>query len=225
MAAKRDLVEGLKWWLIGVLGKAAVDMICATMRIKIVGFEAVKEIVESRRFLLAFWHSRIMLVSYLFQGWGGAILVSASQDGEIMSRILQRQGHETVRGSSSRYGMRALARLIKILKEENRPGVVVPDGPQGPRFKVQPGVITLAQKTGRAIVPISYSAKRVKIFGSWDRFLLPFPFSEATIIYGEPVFVRGELDQEMREHYRLRLEQELNGITNTVDRSYGHVIG
>jgi lysophospholipid acyltransferase (LPLAT)-like uncharacterized protein len=225
MAAKRDFVDRLKWRLVGVLGKAVVDMICATMRIKVVGFEAVRDIVESRRFLLAFWHSRIVLVSYLFRGWGGAILVSASRDGEIMSRILQRQGHETVRGSSSRHGVRALARLIKLLNEENRPGAVVPDGPQGPRFQVQPGVITLAQKTGRAIVPISYSAKRVKIFGSWDRFLLPFPFCEATIIYGKPVFVRGELDQEMREHYRLRLEQELNGITNTVDRSYGHVIG
>ncbi|MCK4728044.1 MAG: hypothetical protein KAT27_03895, partial [Desulfobacterales bacterium] len=118
----------------------------------------------------------------------------------------------------------ALARLIKALKEEICPGVVVPDGPRGPRFRVQPGVITLAQKTGYPIVPLSYSAERIKIFASWDRFMLPYPFTKGSVIYGTPISVPCKVDAETKEVYRAKLEAELNRITKFVDRYYGHAI-
>jgi lysophospholipid acyltransferase (LPLAT)-like uncharacterized protein len=164
------------------------------------------------------------MVSYLYKGWGGAVLVSKSKDGEIMTQVLKRQGHETVRGSTSRHGVQAMAKLIKALKADIRPGVVVPDGPRGPRFRVQPGVITLAQKTGYPIVPISYSANKLKVFASWDRFILPYPFSKGRVIYGTPISVPSELDGKTRELYRAKLEDELNLITRTVDHYYGHRI-
>jgi len=217
--------SGFKWWLVGWLGKGLVDLICGTMRIQAVDLDKARTEIESKRFVLAFWHSRLLAISYLYQGWGAAILVSSSEDGEIMAQILQRQGHETIRGSTSRHGVRAMARLIRALKEEVRPGGVVPDGPRGPRFKVQPGVITLAQKTGYPVVPISYSAKRIKIFASWDRFILPYPFTEGRIIYGRPISVSSKLGAEGQEVCRVRLEEELNRITREVDRYYGHEIG
>jgi len=217
--------SGLKWWLAGWLGKGLVDMICGTMRIRLVDLHKAGTAIESKRFVLAFWHSRLLAISYFYQGWGAAILVSSSEDGEIMAQILQRQGHETIRGSTSRHGVRAMTRLIRALKEEVRPGGVVPDGPRGPRFKVQPGVITLAQKTGYPIVPISYSAKRIKIFASWDRFILPYPFTEGCIIYGRPMSVSSQLGGEGQEVCRVRLEEELNRITREADRYYGHEIG
>lgn len=216
--------SGLKWWLVGWLGKGLVDLILGTIRISVVDFQKARAEIESRRFILTFWHSRIALISYLYKGWGGAILVSSSKDGEIIAQILQRQGHETIRGSTSRYAVRALARLIKALKQEGRPGAVVPDGPRGPRFKVQPGVITLAQKTGYSIVPVSYSAKRMKIFQSWDRFIFPYPFTEGRVIFGRPMSTPSTLDTEEQEVYRMRLEEELNRITKTADRYYGHEI-
>jgi hypothetical protein len=148
MNRKSDQRVGLKWWLVGWLGKGLVDLIFKTMRIRVVGLEKARAEIESRRFIFAFWHSRILMASYLFKGWGGVTLVSKSKDGEIITQILQRQGQETIRGSTSRHGVRAMAKLIKALKEEIRPGGMVPDGPRGPRFKVQPGIITLAQKTG-----------------------------------------------------------------------------
>jgi lysophospholipid acyltransferase (LPLAT)-like uncharacterized protein len=224
MNRKSDQRVGLKWWLVGWLGKGLVDLICRTVRIRSVGLEKVKAEIESRRFILAFWHSRVLLVSYLYKGWGGVILVSKSKDGEMTTRILQRQGQETIRGSTSRHGVQAMTKLIKALKEEIRPCAVVPDGPRGPRFKVQPGIITLAQKTGYPIVPISYSAKRLKVFASWDRFILPYPFNEGCVIYGTPISVPGKLDPDGRELRRRRLEEELNRITKTVDRYYGHNI-
>lgn len=216
--------SGLKWWLAGWLGKGLVDLICGTMRIRVVDFNKARAEIESKRFILAFWHSRIVAISYLYQGWGAAILVSSSADGEIMAQILQRQGHETIRGSTSRHGVRAMTKLIKTLNETIRPGGVVPDGPRGPRFRVQPGVITLAQKTGCPVVPISYSAKRIKIFASWDRFILPYPFTEGRLIYGRPISMPSKLDVEEQGVYRVRLEEELNRITRKVDHYYGHEI-
>jgi lysophospholipid acyltransferase (LPLAT)-like uncharacterized protein len=224
MNRKSDQRVGLKWWLVGWLGKGLVDLIFKTMRIRVVGLEKARAEIESRKFIFAFWHSRILMASYLFKGWGGVALVSKSKDGEIITQILQRQGQETIRGSTSRHGVRAMAKLIKALKEEIRPGGMVPDGPRGPRFKVQPGIITLAQKTGYPIVPISYSAKRLKVFASWDRFILPHPFNEGCVIYGTPISVAGKLDADGRELHRMRLEEELNRITRTVDHYYGHNI-
>jgi len=224
MAGISDQTQAKKWWLVGLLGKSLVNLIGGTIRIQIIDFQKAKVDVESRKFILAFWHSRILLVSYLYKEWGGVALVSSSNDGEITARILERQGHETIRGSTSRYAVRALARLIRALKKEVRPGAVVPDGPRGPRFRVQPGVITLAQKTGYPIVPITYSAKRQKVFASWDRFILPCPFTEATVIYGEPVRVPAEVDAQQREWYRVKLEEEMNRITRKVDNLYGYQI-
>ncbi|MDY6839130.1 MAG: lysophospholipid acyltransferase family protein [Thermodesulfobacteriota bacterium] len=224
MDRERSQRSGLKWWLVGWLGKGLVDLICGTIRISVVGLEKARAEIESRRFILTFWHSRIAVISYLYQRWGAAILVSNSKDGEIMAQILQRQGHEPIRGSTSRHAVRALARLIRALKQENRPGVIVPDGPRGPRFKVQPGVITLAQKTGYSIVPVTYSAKRVKVFQSWDRFIFPYPFTEGRVIFGRPMSTPSTLAAEEQDVYRVRLEEELNRITRAADCYYGHQI-
>ena len=217
-------LEELKWKLIGMFGKLLVDLLFKTTRIEAVGFEKVEPIIKSRRFIFAFWRSRVLLLRYFYQGWDAAILVSQSQDGEFIARTLQRQGHETFRGSTTRGGLRALSQMIKNLKENRRPAAIIPDGPQGPRFKVQPGIIMLAQKTGLPIVPVTYSASRVKVFNSWDRFMLPIPFAGCRIVYGDPVRVPGSADPETVSACRLNLEQELRRITTNADRFYGHTI-
>jgi lysophospholipid acyltransferase (LPLAT)-like uncharacterized protein len=220
---KKKILDS-QWPLFGLFGKFVIDLIFSTVRIESIDLEQARQEIDSGRCLVAFWHSRMLMVSYIYKGRGAAILVSRSNDGEMMAQVLERQGHNPVRGSTSRSGVRALSRLIKAVKEENRPAVIVPDGPRGPRFKVQPGIIALAQKTGYPIVPISYSARRMKVFSSWDRFILPYPFNEGRVIYGGPVSVPAELDQDAREHYRIKLENELNRITRAVDGYYGHQI-
>lgn len=217
-------MQALKWKLIGIFGRLIVDLLFKTTRIESVGFDKVKAIVESRRVIFAFWHSRILLISHMYKGWDAVILVSRSQDGEFIARVLQRQGHETIRGSTTRGGLRALSTMIKKMKAGSRPAAIIPDGPQGPRFKVQPGIIMLAKKTGYPIVPVSYSAKKVKIFGSWDRFILPWPLTRCRIVYGDPVYVPGDAGAAGLSGCRLRLEQELNRITSNVDRFFGHII-
>lgn len=224
MTERRKRARELQWWLIGWLGRFLIHGICCTMRIHIVDVEPVRKIIEAGKYIFAFWHSRIVVISYLYRDCKTAILVSSSDDGEIIARILQRQGHTTIRGSTSRHGVRALARLVKVIKAEGCPGAVVPDGPRGPRFKVQPGIITLAKKTARPIIPITYSCRRMKVFSSWDRFILPCPFSECSVVYGTPIMVPVDADGETQEGCRRRLEKELNRITTTADSHYDHLI-
>ena len=220
---KNRLAE-IKWNLVGGLGKLFIDILFFTLRIERNGYSSVRPVISSHRFILAFWHSRILLISYLYKGWNGVAIVSQSEDGEIIARILKKQGQEPIRGSTTRGGIRALAKQIRCLKERVRPGAVIPDGPQGPRFKAQPGVIVLAKKTGYPIVPVSYSAKKIKIFNSWDRFILPHPFTRCLAVYGEPIYVPKDVDSDGVNMYRLRLEQELCRITFEADQQFGHTI-
>jgi len=214
----------IKWSLIGLAGKLLIDLIFASARIDRVGFEGVRPLIDSRKFILAAWHARILLPSYAYKGWGGVALVSASEDGEIIARVLARQGHEAVRGSSTRGGLRALSAMIKCLNDDVKPSVIIPDGPQGPACKVQPGVILLAKKTGYPIIPISYSARPIKVFASWDRFILPYPLARCRMIYGRPLYVPREADRKAESVYQRRLEKEMCRITDQADRYFGHSI-
>ena len=219
---EKNRISEIKWNLVGILGKFLIDLLFSTMKIEREGFERVKPIISSGKVIFAVWHSRMLLVSYLCKGLNGTAMVSSSKDGEIAARIIQRQGHEAVRGSTKKGGLQALSRLIKKVKEKNKPCLIVPDGPQGPRCKVQPGIIILAKKTGYPIVPISYSARKIKIFASWDRFILPFPFTKCRAIYGVPVYVPQNADENEGKKRLMLLENELNRITSDVDRHYGH---
>jgi lysophospholipid acyltransferase (LPLAT)-like uncharacterized protein len=216
-----DRFKEIKWRLVGIAGKRLIDFLFWRSRIQTVGYEKVRDLVASRRYIFAFWHSRILLLSYVYKGLGASILVSKSEDGEIIARVLERQGQQSVRGSTRKGGLRALALLIRSMRDENRPGVVVPDGPQGPRYRAQPGVIVLAKQTGYPIIPLTYSSRKVKVFNSWDRFMLPFPASEGRVIYGEPIHVPPQTEGEDLERYRTMLEKELNRITAAADNFFG----
>ncbi len=213
-----------KWQLAGLLGKCVIDLIFAASRMEVEGEDDIRPLLSSRRFIAAIWHSRILGISYRYQGWNGLALVSRSEDGEIIAQTLRRQGHKAVRGSTSRGGLRALSRLIKLLRQSSRPTIVIPDGPRGPRFRVQPGIILLAAKTGYPILPLTYSARRIKVFASWDRFILPTPFNRWRITYGTPLHVPANADPDTLERCRIRLETELNHITRKTDGRFGHVI-
>jgi hypothetical protein len=214
----------INWRLVGILGKLLVDFIFRTGVIEIKGQKPLENLMKSRKYIMAIWHSRIMLFSYFFKGMNGSALVSRSDDGEIIARILQAQGHETVRGSTSKGGLRAMSKLIKDLKNKRRPGAIIPDGPRGPRFQVQPGVIMLAKKTGYPIIPATYSAKKIKVFSSWDRFVLPYPFTRCRMVFGKPIPVSPDADPVGLENCRKALENELNRITKSADRHFGHQI-
>jgi lysophospholipid acyltransferase (LPLAT)-like uncharacterized protein len=173
---------------------------------------------EGRGFIYAFWHGRQVFLVYLHQKDRIHPLVSQSRDGELIARVCRSFAIEPVRGSSSRGGSEAVLELKTLIESGDRIGFT-PDGPRGPHRAVQPGVLYLAQKTGRPIVPVAYGAKRRWVFkGSWDEFVVPKLFNRITMVYGEPLTVKSsdDLDQKAAE-----LQGALDRVTQEADSVAG----
>ena len=206
----------------GSVGRFFIDLIFSTSEIESIGKDqAVSRLMDSGGYIAAIWHSRILIFGYIYRHTPAAVLVSRSEDGEIIARVLKSQGFDPVRGSTNRGGLRALAVLIKRVRR-GQTAVITPDGPRGPRYRVQPGVITLAKKTGVPILPMTYSAAHRHVFASWDRFLLPRPFTRCRVVYGKPVYVPEKAGPKAEEKGRIQLESELRRITEEADRQFGH---
>lgn len=169
--------------------------------------------------LITFWHNRIFLLPHLYtHRWKSrrdrrvAVLISASSDGEHLARILTRYNMICVRGSSSRRGREALRQLTRLVHEGRDVGIT-PDGPRGPKYRVQPGVISLAQLTQSPIVPVSYVLSRKIVLKSWDGFMIPLPFARCAVHVGAPINVPRDADERMREDKRLELERVLESLS------------
>lgn len=152
------------------------------------------------RFILAFWHRHLLLMPYSYRGKGISVLVSQSRDGELIARTVARLGIDSSRGSSSRGGVAGMRTLLRKAGE-GWDIAFTPDGPRGPASEVQPGVILAAAATGFPIQPVALAATRAKRLRSWDRFLIPLPFSCVHFVYGEPLRVerRGDSEAAARE--------------------------
>ncbi|NOX97232.1 MAG: lysophospholipid acyltransferase family protein [Nitrospirae bacterium] len=214
----------LKDWLllrlIPFLGWLFISLIGKTVRWKVRGEEHLKALKESGEHVIyAFWHNRLLLITYALRHRGIIVLVSSSRDGEYISRTIHKFGTGAIRGSTTSRGARALLQMTKKLKS-GYDGAVTPDGPQGPKYKVQPGIVHLAQKTGLPIVPVTYGAGRKTILNSWDAFIVPHPFSRAVLVYGSPVEVPAKSSAEVREAKREELEQTLKVITQQADEYF-----
>ena len=140
-------------------------------------------------------------------------MVSASRDGGLLARVLEYFGVEPVRGSSSRRGPQALRELVSW-SERGYDLAITPDGPRGPCYEVQEGVISAAQLTRLPIVPVSYQLNWKIRPKSWDRFQVPLPFARCRVRIGEVLRVPRDASEAGREILRRQLEQTLRGITH-----------
>lgn len=169
--------------------------------------------------LLAFWHGRMLYFLHLYHRQRFTVLVSRSRDGEFVSRVLQCFGVHVTRGSSSRGGAQALLDLAREMRHGCH-AAMTPDGPRGPRYVVHPGIITLAKRTGAVIVPVSYSARWKKVLRSWDRFVVPLPFSRVVVVYGEPIGVPASASPAVCHSKRQEVETSLRRITEMADHYF-----
>jgi lysophospholipid acyltransferase (LPLAT)-like uncharacterized protein len=162
----------------------------------------------------AFWHNRMFVIPYVHEQWfshiPGAILSSPSGDGQIIADACAQFGFEAARGSSSKpqKGLSALIMLSEKVKEGRDVGIT-PDGPRGPLYQIQPGIIKLAQLTGGTIVPVRVLYSRALRFKTWDQFMLPLPFSTVKVIFEPVMTVPRKMTEEEFEGHRSSLEQTL----------------
>lgn len=168
--------------------------------------------------IFAFWHGRMLALSFTHRSRAIQVLASEHQDGEMMGRTIRMLGFGHVRGSSTRGGARAIRELVGKLDEGLDLGITV-DGPKGPKFVVKPGPLEIAKLSGAAIVPITAGSRKHWTFNSWDAFEVPKPFSIVSIRYGEPVIVPPDAGSDELEAKRLGLEAILRNITAANDEA------
>lgn len=194
--------------------------IAATLRMRRIDRSGLNENKLSGPSIYCIWHNRLALSMEAYHGYirhhsrgiGLAAMASASKDGAMMSAVLEFSGVQPVRGSTSRRGAQALREMTTWARRKYDLAII-PEGPRGPRYQVQMGVIAMAQLTGFPIVPVTFNVGWKMSLKSWDRFQVPLPFSTCEMIFEKPVIVPREISEEGREALRLQLEQTLNAIT------------
>jgi hypothetical protein len=211
--ANSSLWKRLSLTLVPPLAAILMRATRRTMRLTHVGRETVERRLAQRRpYIHAFWHGHMFLMPYAYMGRRIAIMISEHQDGELIARTMKRFGHESIRGSTTSGGASALRAAVRALRQGCDVGIT-PDGPRGPRHRVQPGVIQVARLSGAAIVPVAFAASRRKVFGSWDAFTVPYPFSRGVFVYGEPIEVPVHAGKELMESARRELERSLQDLS------------
>ncbi|MDQ6970132.1 MAG: lysophospholipid acyltransferase family protein [Mariprofundus sp.] len=176
-------------WLVPRLIKIIILFLEHSIRWQTIG--AAYSPDDAQRNIYAFWHARMLQIPYFSRGgrWHGYMLISSHRDGGFIADSMHLLGIETVRGSSTRGGARAMLKMLRAVKTENRHLGITPDGPKGPREVVQKGTVQLAMKAGLPIVPVCYATKGHWRINSWDRFYIPKPFSRGVFVIGDAVHI------------------------------------
>lgn len=201
-----------------------------TTRWERVNADGVKRVWASGKPMIAcFWHGRITLTHVGWRQSEGAprtqMLISQSKEGEAITQACQMVGLYVIRGSTDKAhkrkgGVEALRGMLRTLRAGGSVAIT-PDGPKGPRMRVQIGVIQLAKLSGAPLVSLGWATRGRKVFDSWDNFVLPLPFGRGVYVWGEPIHVPRDADDAAMEGARLALETELTRVAHEADRLAG----
>jgi lysophospholipid acyltransferase (LPLAT)-like uncharacterized protein len=201
-------------WLIA-FGFRMLDWWARTLRYEIVDRSNLTSTPVTENYVGALWHNRLLLISYVLKRFAphrpGAGLISASRDGDLIAPLVERFGFQVVRGSSSRLGATGMLELVGVLAA-GRDVLLTPDGPRGPVYELGPGIILLAQKSGAPIQPINLEFSSCWRLNSWDRFILPRPFSKVRVIFGPLHHVKSTKTPEAFEEERVRLQDAMMAL-------------
>jgi lysophospholipid acyltransferase (LPLAT)-like uncharacterized protein len=202
------------WALLSVVGR--------TWRFEVIaeaGMIPVRQGHKAGPEIYCFWHQCVLPCAFYFRGSGAVILISQSFDGELITRILRMFGFDAVRGSSSRGAREGLLGLAHVI-ESGRTAIFTADGPRGPIYRTKMGPIKLAQMTGAPIGAFHFEPKDARKLNSWDRFLIPMPFTRICVSWAQWTRVSTDLPPEGFETKR----GELNAaIERARRRAYAHL--
>ena len=168
-------------------------------------------------YILTLWHGRIFyLFYYLRRHPDYFLLISPSEDGDLLARLAWLMGYSVIRGSTYKKAVSAARSLIKVLRRNQRI-IIIADGSRGPRCVAQPGSVQLAGITGAPIFPMTFGAKNKVILNSWDQFAIPLPFTRCTLNFSSPISLSKKSSEQTIEEKRMELENALNRISKASD--------
>ena len=186
-----------------------INIYCMTFRMHIKNDAKWKALIDNgNSILLCGWHQQFFSVIRIFgkyQKYTPALMISQSKDGDLIAGVAKKSGWYAARGSSSKGGISAMNLIIEHLNRFKLAGHIV-DGPTGPMGKVKSGLINIAQKSNAIVVPFYVIAKNAWHFNSWDRFMLPKPFSKVTLSFGKEIHLEVTNDSNLFEKQRKNLE-------------------
>lgn len=193
-----------------------VNFIWLSCRVKVIGQAQMNAIVKTQKPVIpCYWHQQHLFCAWYMlkqvkRGMHVGFLISPSVDGEIPARIVSSRGARVIRGSSTRTGAQALRDMYQIIVKEGVSPVTTADGPTGPIFKFKPGAAMLSQMTKAPMLPIAYAAKNAWYLGSWDRFMIPMPFTRVVVAVGETVSV-ASVNKDLSP-VQVQMEQLINDL-------------
>lgn len=216
--SRRELTRGrlLLYRFAVWLGYLYVELVWHTVRLRVLDEDRLRALVASEGAIVPVcWHQHLLLCArYVVERKRHAInpgfMISPSVDGEAPTRLAQRYGAHVVRGSGSYTGVRAVRGVYQAIVKDKISPLITPDGPRGPRFEFKPGAVFTAQISRAPIVPFAFAGRPARVLSTWDKFVLPLPFSRVVIAVGDPVHVPRELTDEARDRLTAEMPQRMH---------------
>ena len=202
------------YWFIRLIGP--------TLRVCISFEEGAQQTIEQRPLIVSFWHSCLIPATYICRDIGVRVMSSNSYDGEYMGRIIRKFGFVAVKGSSSRNAVRALLGLRRALQDGWTVAFTL-DGPRGPRHKVKPGPVALARSSGVPLTMFHVAVERAWVLNTWDRLIIPKPFSRVLVRFGKLIPVPAHASDEDLERYSAELQAALDRVCEFAEENVSKV--
>ncbi|MDQ6987099.1 MAG: lysophospholipid acyltransferase family protein [Mariprofundaceae bacterium] len=181
-------------WLVPRLIRLVIVFLAKTIRWQVIN---KRDFVGNEQCIYAFWHNRLLMAAIFVKIRPVYVLISDHRDGAFIADTMRLFNIDSIRGSSTRGGARALLQMVRKFKQGHCALVITPDGPKGPREKVQMGTVILAKKSGLPVCPFCWATKRCwRITSSWDHFCIPKPFTRGVRIFGETVSIHPDEDND-----------------------------
>jgi len=214
MIFKKIFKYSLSQKFLAYIGYIYILFVCITSKIKIKNDQLSKKMLLNKEpFILAFWHSQLMMVGHVWKSKNTLnMLASSHSDGRFGSYIA---GHFNLKNISimAKNKSPSLRKVFKILNERNYIGIT-PDGPRGPNKKVSEGIIKIAMHSQVPIIPLGFASNKNFKLNSWDSFLITYPFSKCNFVWGEPITIPSSTKENEIEKYKIFLEDKINSCVS-----------
>jgi lysophospholipid acyltransferase (LPLAT)-like uncharacterized protein len=217
------LRQRIALWTISKIGYLAIRLVCATMRFEC-SAEEPSDIAPAKYppagAVAPFWHRCVFSATYYFRDRGISVMTSRSFDGEYIARIIEAFGFSAVRGSSSRGGVRALLGMHTVIEDGGVAAFTI-DGPRGPKYVAKPGPVLLARNTGAPVMAFYVAVSDGWVLNSWDKFIIPKPFTRAHIRWSRPIFVPRDATSESLKIYHDEMQAALERVRHYAEEQVG----
>ena len=212
--------------LISLIGSIYVLTVYKTSKVNLKNRKKIEDLLERKEsFIYSFWHDQLLMCPLTWQSNSSIkVLISKHRDGDIIAQLISNLGFEAIRGSThktnkikNKGGLLSARKMIKSLKNGISIGIS-PDGPKGPRHKVSEGILSISRLSKSVILPVGIGFKKKWVLNTWDKFIIPKPFNEITVVWGDPI---SAITNEKNIHqFKIKLESKMNNLTAQANKNY-----